>query len=70
MKITITVDDELFAQALEFADPSLNKPSKIFQEALKTFVRVEAAKRLAAMGGVSPDLLSTGKSTIFNEIHK
>lgn len=29
----------------------------LFREANKTFVRVQAAKRLAALGGASPEML-------------
>jgi hypothetical protein len=28
----------------------------LFREAIKTFVRVQAAKRLAALGGATPDM--------------
>jgi hypothetical protein len=28
----------------------------LFREAIKTFVRVQAAKRLAALGGAMPDM--------------
>jgi len=37
------------------ADPGMDK-ADLFREAVKTFVRVQAAKRLAALGGVSPDM--------------
>jgi hypothetical protein len=30
--------------------------SDLFREAISTFVRVEAAKRLAALGGAMPDM--------------
>ncbi|MDY0744402.1 type II toxin-antitoxin system VapB family antitoxin [Paucibacter sp. R3-3] len=55
MRTTVTIDDELYAKALEMADPDLDK-SEIFREAIKTFVRVQAAKRLAALGGTMPDM--------------
>ena len=55
MRTTVTIDDELYAKALEMADPDLDK-SEIFREAIKTFVRVQAAKRLAALGGTMPDI--------------
>lgn len=50
MRTTVTIDDTLFEQALEVADPDMDK-ADIFREAIKTFVRVQAAKRLAALGG-------------------
>lgn len=55
MRTTVTIDDELYAQALEMADPAMDKDD-LFREAIKTFVRVQAAKRLAALGGASPGM--------------
>ncbi|EBW6363846.1 type II toxin-antitoxin system VapB family antitoxin [Salmonella enterica subsp. enterica serovar Oranienburg] len=55
MRTTVTIDDALYKQALEMADPGMDK-SDIFREAVKTFVRVQAAKRLASLGGSSPDM--------------
>ncbi|RUR31812.1 type II toxin-antitoxin system VapB family antitoxin [Vreelandella nanhaiensis] len=54
MKITITIDDVLYAEALRIAE--LDEPSKLFEEALKTYLRVQAARRLAVMGGTAPDM--------------
>lgn len=45
MRTTVTIDDALYEQALEMADPDMDK-ANIFREAMKTFVRVQAAKRL------------------------
>lgn len=56
MRTTVTIDDALYEKALEVADPNMDK-SDIFREAIKTFVRVQAAKRLAALGGTMPELL-------------
>lgn len=55
MRTTVTIDDALYEQALKVADPSLDK-ADIFREAMKTFVRVQAAKRLAALGGSAPQM--------------
>jgi Arc/MetJ family transcription regulator len=57
MRTTVTIDDELYAQALEVIDPGIEK-SELFREALKVFVRVESAKRLAALGGMAPAMKS------------
>lgn len=54
MRTTITIDDALYEKALEVADPNTNK-SDIFREAMRTFVRIQAAQRLAALGGTTPD---------------
>ncbi len=55
MRTTVTIDDALYEQALEMADPGMDK-ADIFREAIKTFVRVQAARRLAALGGTVPDM--------------
>jgi Bacterial antitoxin of type II TA system, VapB len=55
MRTTVTIDDALYEKALEVADPDMDK-SDIFREAIKTFVRVQAAKRLVALGGTMPDM--------------
>jgi Arc/MetJ family transcription regulator len=55
MRTTVTIDDALYEKALEMADTNMDK-SDIFREAIKTFVRVQAAKRLAALGGTMPEI--------------
>ncbi|WP_261641547.1 type II toxin-antitoxin system VapB family antitoxin [Erwinia mallotivora] len=55
MRTTVTIDDALYAQALEMAGPDMDK-ADIFREAIKTFVRVQSAKRLASLGGSVPDM--------------
>ena len=50
MRTTVTIDDTLYERALEVADPAMDK-ADLFREAVKTFVRVQAAKRRAALGG-------------------
>ncbi len=55
MRTTVTIDDALYEKALEVADPSMDK-ADLFREAIKTFVRVQAAKRLAALGSTMPQM--------------
>jgi Arc/MetJ family transcription regulator len=55
MRTTVTIDDALYEKALEVADTNMDK-SDVFREAMKTFVRVQAAKRLAALGGTMPGI--------------
>ena len=55
MRTTVTIDDELYQRALEVADPGMEK-GDLFREAMKVFVRVQAGKRLAALGGKSPTM--------------
>ena len=53
MRTTVTIDDKLFQRALEVADAGTGK-ADLFREAMKVFVRVQAGKRLAALGGKMP----------------
>jgi hypothetical protein len=55
MRTTVTIDDALYQQALELAEPGMDK-ADLFRVAMQTFVRVQAAKRLAALGGAAPDM--------------
>ncbi|MEJ2633231.1 MAG: type II toxin-antitoxin system VapB family antitoxin [Acidihalobacter sp.] len=55
MRTTVTIDDALYQKALEMAGPNVDK-AEIFREAMKTYVRVQAAKRLSALGGAAPDM--------------
>jgi len=55
MRTSVTIDDALYKMALELADPGMDK-ADLFREAVKTFVRVQAGKRLAALGGTVPDM--------------
>jgi Arc/MetJ family transcription regulator len=55
MRTTVTIDDALYEKALEMADPDMDK-ADLFREAVKTFVRVQAARRLASLGGAAPDM--------------
>lgn len=55
MRTTVTIEDALYNEALEVADPSMDK-ADLFREALKTFVRIQAAKRLAALGARAPEV--------------
>ncbi|MEO7208502.1 MAG: type II toxin-antitoxin system VapB family antitoxin [Steroidobacteraceae bacterium] len=53
MRTTVTIDDDLYQRALEVADPEMEK-ADVFREAMKVFVRVQAGKRLSALGGKAP----------------
>jgi Arc/MetJ family transcription regulator len=55
MRITVTIDDALYARALEFADLGIER-ADLLREALCVFVRVNAAKRLARLGGAAPQM--------------
>ncbi|KEZ04325.1 antitoxin of toxin-antitoxin stability system [Burkholderia sp. MSh2] len=55
MRTTVTVDDSLYARAIELAESDM-APADLFRAALETFVRVQAGQRLAALGGCVPDM--------------
>jgi len=55
MRTTVTIDDDLYQKALEAADPGMAS-SDLFREAIMVFVRVQAGKRLAALGGSAPQM--------------
>jgi hypothetical protein len=50
MRTTVTIDDDLYQRALDVADAGMDK-ADLFREAIKVFVRVQAGKRLSALGG-------------------
>jgi Arc/MetJ family transcription regulator len=55
MRTTVTIDDELYESAVAAADPGMDK-GDLVREAMKVFVRVQAGKRLAALGGRAPTM--------------
>jgi Arc/MetJ family transcription regulator len=54
MKVTIAIDDELFAAAQECAADK--EKSAVINEGLKAYVQIEAGRRLARLGGTAPNL--------------
>jgi hypothetical protein len=55
MRTTVTIDDDLYQTGLDLADPGMDK-ADLFREAMTVFVRVQSAKRLAALGGKAPQM--------------
>lgn len=55
MRTTVTIDDALFERAMQVAEPGIDK-AELIREAVKTYVRVKSAKRLAALGGSAPNM--------------
>lgn len=53
MRTTVTIDDELYRKAIALAEPGMDK-ADLFREAIKVYVRVQSARRLAALGGAAP----------------
>ena len=56
MRTTVTLDDELVAQAQEYT--GITEKSALLREALKRLVHSEASRQLALMGGTEPDLVA------------
>ncbi len=55
MRTTVTIDDTDYEAALAVADPAMDK-ADLFREAIRTFIRVRAAQRLAALGASAPGM--------------
>lgn len=54
MRITVTLDDELIADAQELT--GITEKSALLREALTALIQREAARRLARLGGSEPDI--------------
>ena len=52
MRTTVTLDDELVVKAAALT--GIEERSALLREAMKVLVRVESARRLAALGGADP----------------
>ena len=52
MRTTVTIDDELLAKAAELTGVTENVA--LLRQGLQTLIRVESARRLAALGGTDP----------------
>ena len=55
MRATVTIDDDVVSRARAVAEPGIAVP-ELVRLALETFTRVEAGKRLAALGGMAPNM--------------
>lgn len=52
MRTTVTIDDDLLDRAAELT--GVTERTALLREGLETLIRVESAKRLAALGGTDP----------------
>ncbi len=52
MRTTVTIDDALLAKAVELT--GTKEKSALLREGLQTLIRVESARRFAALGGTDP----------------
>lgn len=53
MRTTITLDDELLSRASALT--GVTEKSQLLRVGLQTLIRVESARRLAALGGCDPE---------------
>jgi Arc/MetJ family transcription regulator len=56
MRTTVTLDDDLIARARALT--GVSETTALVREGLETLIRVESARRLAALGGSDPKALS------------
>ncbi|MCF3939800.1 type II toxin-antitoxin system VapB family antitoxin [Gordonia sp. Z-3] len=52
MRTTVTLDDELLAKAAELT--GVHERAALIREGLQALIRMESARRLAALGGTDP----------------
>lgn len=55
MRTTVTIDDDLYDQAVALADPGMEK-ADLFRECVRAFIQRQTGRRLAALGGQAPDI--------------
>ncbi len=53
MRTTVTIDDDLLAKAAELT--GVHENVALLRQGLQTLIRVESARRLAALGGTDPE---------------
>ncbi|MYN47150.1 type II toxin-antitoxin system VapB family antitoxin [Pseudoduganella sp. FT93W] len=55
MKISVTVDDQLWNAAMSLVDPTADA-GELIDQALRMLVRIRAGMQLATLGGTMPDM--------------
>lgn len=55
MRISVSIDEELLAQAEALTVPGMTR-SELLDECLRAFIQRQAARRLAALGGQAPEV--------------
>lgn len=56
MRTTVTIDDDLLAKAAELT--GVRENTALLRQGLQTLIRVESARRLAALGGTDTSATS------------
>ena len=65
---TVTIDDDLVARAQELT--GVKERSVLLREGLETLIRVESARRLAALGGTEPDAQVSSRARDIGDLAK
>ena len=68
MRTTVTIDDDLVARAQELT--GVKERSVLLREGLETLIRVESARRLAALGGTEPDAHASSRNRDIGDLAK
>ena len=68
MRTTVTIDDDLVARAQELT--GVKERSVLLREGLETLIRVESARRLAALGGTEPDAPASSRTRDIGDLAK
>ena len=68
MRITVTIDDDLFEKARADADKNISRAA-LCREAIRLFVRMQAAKRLAALGGAQANMKKISRQRAVCKTH-
>jgi Arc/MetJ family transcription regulator len=65
MRTTLALDDDLVRRAQEYT--GIVEKTALVREALKSLIQKEAARRLAALGGSSPEMRDIPRRRIESE---
>lgn len=68
MRTTVTLEDDLVARAQELT--GVKERSVLLREGLETLIRVESARRLAALGGTEPDAQASSRTRDIGDLAK
>ncbi|WP_130875159.1 type II toxin-antitoxin system VapB family antitoxin [[Pseudopropionibacterium] massiliense] len=68
MRTTVTLDDDLVARAQELT--GVKERSVLLREGLETLIRVESARRLAALGGTEPEARVSSRNRDIGDLAK
>ena len=68
MRTTVTLDDDLVSRAQELT--GVKERSVLLREGLETLIRVESARRLAALGGAEPEAQAAARNRDLGDLAK